>query len=162
MPTPEERLSKLGLALPAPVKIPPDLHLPFSLVNISGDRAFISGHPKQSPEGAIAGPFGQVGTELTTEQAQIAAHDIALSVLSNLKAEIGELSRVAGWLRVFGMVNSAPGYDQQHLVINGFSDLIIDIFGPEVGRHARSAIGVSGLPMNFAIEIEAEILLTSD
>lgn len=161
MSTPEERLAKLGLALPAPVKIPPDLHLPFSLVNIRGDRAFISGHPKQSPEGTIAGPFGQVGTELTTEQAQIAAHHIALSVLSNLKAEIGELSRVAGWLRVFGMVNSAPGYDQQHLVINGFSDLIIDIFGPEVGRHARSAIGVSGLPMNFAIEIEAEILLTS-
>lgn len=160
MPTPEERLAELGLTLPAPVVIPSNLHLPFTMVNVRGGRAFVSGHPKHSSEGAIVGPFGQVGAELTTEQAQIAAHDIALSVLSNLKAEIGELSRVAGWLRVFGMVNSAPGYDQQHLVINGFSDLIIDIFGPEVGRHARSAIGVSGLPMNFAIEIEAEILLT--
>jgi enamine deaminase RidA (YjgF/YER057c/UK114 family) len=97
---------------------------------------------------------------LTTEEAQLAARDIALSVLSNLKAEIGDLSRVVGWLRVFGMVNSAPGYDQQHLVINGFSDLIIDVFGPDVGRHARSAIGVAGLPMNFAIEIEAELLVS--
>ncbi len=60
------------------------------------------------------------------------------------------------------MVNSAPGFDQQHLVINGFSDLIIDVFGPDVGRHARSAIGVAGLPMNFAIEIEAEVLLADD
>lgn len=157
MPTPEEKLSELGLTLPAPLSLPPELHLPFSFVNVRGDRAFISGHPKQTAEGAIGGPFGQVGTELTTEEAHLAARDIGLSVLANLKAEIGELSRVSGWLRVFGMVNSAPGYDQQHLVINGFSDLIIDLFGPDIGRHARSAIGVAGLPMNFAIEIEAEV-----
>ena len=77
--------------------------------------------------------------------------------LSNLKKEIGELSRVKSWWRVFGMVNSTPEFDQQHLVINGFSDLIINIFGDDIGQHARSAIGVAGLPMNFAIEIEAEI-----
>ena len=75
------------------------------------------------------------------------------------KAEIGALSRVAGWVRVFGMVNSAPGYSEQHLALNGFSDLVIDIFGPEVGRHARSAIGVAGLPLNFAMEIEGEVLI---
>ena len=69
---------------------------------------FISGHPKQTLDGKIAGPFGKVGTDLTTENAQTAAHDIAVSVMANLKAQIGELSRVAGWLRVFGMVNSAP------------------------------------------------------
>ena len=159
MPSPEDRLADLNLALPAPIKLPPGLHLPFTFVNVRGDRAFISGHPKQSAAGAIAGPFGQVGTDLTTDEAQIAARDIGLSMLANLKAEIGELSRVAGWLRVFGMVNSAPGYDQQHLVINGFSDLIVAVFGPHIGRHARSAVGVAGLPLNFAIEIEAEILL---
>jgi enamine deaminase RidA (YjgF/YER057c/UK114 family) len=159
MSTPENRISELGLSLPAPLKLPPQIHLPFSLVNIRGDRAFISGHPKQTDAGAISGPYGKVDGELTTEAAHLAARDIALSVLANLKAEIGELSRVAGWLSVFGMVNSAPHFDEQHLVINGFSDLILNVFGPEIGRHSRSAIGVAGLPMNFAIEIEAEVLL---
>ncbi|MBO6603952.1 MULTISPECIES: RidA family protein [Paracoccaceae] len=159
MQTPEERLAELGLQLPAAISLPPDLHLPFALINVRGDRVFVSGHPKQTSEGAIAGPYGKVGAELSTEEAALAARDIALSVLANLRAEIGPLSRVAGWSRVFGMVNSAPGYDQQHLVINGFSDLIVDVFGAEVGRHARSAIGVAGLPMNFAIEIEAELSL---
>ncbi|WP_375550971.1 RidA family protein [Rhodophyticola porphyridii] len=159
MQTPEERLAELGLQLPAAISLPPDLHLPFALINVRGDRVFVSGHPKQTSEGAIAGPYGKVGAELSTEEAALAARDIALSVLANLRAEIGPLSRVAGWSRVFGMINSAPGYDQQHLVINGFSDLIVDVFGAEVGRHARSAIGVAGLPMNFAIEIEAELSL---
>jgi enamine deaminase RidA (YjgF/YER057c/UK114 family) len=102
-----------------------------------------------------------VGKDLTTQEAQLAARDIGLSILANLKAEIGELGRIAGWMRVFGMVNSASGYDQQHVVMNGFSDLIIDVFGADIGRHARSAIGVSGLPMNFAIEIEAEVLVSN-
>lgn len=150
MPTPEARLAELGLTLPAPIKLPPTIKLPFTFVNVRGDRA----------TGEIGGPFGKVGVELSTEDTQLAAREIGLSVLANLKAEIGELSRVAGWLRVFGMVNSSPDYDQQHLVVNGFSDLILDVFGPEVGRHARSAVGVAGLPMNFAIEIEAEVLLS--
>jgi enamine deaminase RidA (YjgF/YER057c/UK114 family) len=158
--TPEEKLAELGLELPAPIELPPNLKLPFSFVNLRGDRALISGHPKQNPDGSIGGPFGQVGKDLTTQEAQLAARDIGLSILANLKAEIGELGRIAGWMRVFGMVNSASGYDQQHIVMNGFSDLIIDVFGADIGRHARSAIGVSGLPMNFAIEIEAEVLVS--
>ena len=157
--TPEDRLAQMGLTLPAPVVVPDGLRLPFSFINIRGDRALISGHPKQAADGSIAGPFGQVGRDLTTAEGAEAARDIALSVLANLKAEIGALSRVAGWVRVFGMVNSAPGYGEQHLVLNGFSELILDVFGPEVGRHARSAIGTHGLPMNFAIEVEGEVLL---
>ncbi len=159
MPTPEDRLAELGLTLPKPIELPPGLHLPFTFVNIRGNRALISGHPRQSDAGAIDGPFGQLGAELTTDQGHEAARGIGLSILANLKAQIGELSRVAGWVRVFGMVNSAPGFSEQHLVINGFSDLIIDVFGAEIGRHARSAIGTAGLPMNFAIEIEGEVLL---
>jgi len=157
--TPEQRLAELGLVLPAPVVLPEGLSLPFSFVNLRGNRAIISGHPKQATDGSITGPFGQLGSDLTTAEGYAAAREIGLSVLSNLKAEIGELSRVAGWVRVFGMVNSAPGYGEQHLVINGFSDLILELFGPEVGRHARSAIGTQGLPMNFAIEVEGEVLL---
>ena len=157
MATPEQRLAELGLSLPSPLNIPPGLHLPFTFVNVRGSRVSISGHPKQSIDGKIAGPFGKVGQDLTTEEAQESARDVGLSVLANLKYEIGDLSRVVGWNRVFGMVNSAPGYSDQHQVINGFSDLIIDVFGKDVGRHARSAIGLAGLPMNFAIEIEAEL-----
>ena len=77
----------------------------------------------------------------------------------NLKQEIGDLSRITSWVRVFGMVNSAPGYDEQHIVINGFSELILEVFGSDKGRHSRSAIGVVGLPMNLAIEIEGEVLI---
>lgn len=158
--TPEQRLAELGLVLPMPTKTPPGLHLPFVPVNVRGNRVLISGHPKTSLKGEIVGPYGQVGQDLTTQDAQLAARDIGLTVIANLKQEIGELSRVTGWLRVFGMVNSAPGYSEQHLVINGFSDLIVDIFGLDVGQHARSAIGTHGLPLNFAIEIEAEVQIS--
>jgi len=152
----------LGLVLPAPTRVPAGLHLPFSLINVRGSRAVISGHPKHGADGSIAGPYGKIGNELSTEQGCIAARDVGLSMLANLQAEIGSLDRVSGWLRVFGMVNSVEGYSEQHTVISGFSDLIIDVFGPEIGRHARSAIGVSGLPMNFALEIEAEVELLPD
>ena len=159
MPTPEERLAELGLVLPPPVNVPDGLHLPFTFINVRGSRALISGHPAHDAEGKIIGPFGKLGTELTTEQGYAAARDIGISVLANLKAEIGDLSRVAGWTRVFSMVNSNPDFTEQHLVINGFSDLILNVFGAGVGRHARSAIGVANLPMNFAIEIEGEVIL---
>ena len=157
MKTPEERLNELGFSLPPPIILPEGLHLPFSFVNIRGNRAFISGHPRQSIEGAIDGPYGKLGRDLTMDQGKAASREIALSVLSNLKKKIGELSRVTGWCRVFGIVNSTQGFDEQQLVINSFSDLIIEVFGQGIGNHARSAIGVSGLPMNFAIEIEGEL-----
>ncbi len=160
--TPEQRLADLGYTLPVPTRTPAGLHLPFVPINIRGTRVFISGHPKTSADGQIVGPYGQVGRDVTTEEANLAARDIALTVLANLKNEIGELSRVAGWGRVFGMVNSAPGYAEQHLVINGFSDLIADVFGSDIGRHARSAIGTHGLPLNFALEIEAELLISGE
>jgi len=159
MTTPEHRLQELGLKLPQPTKLPEGLKIPFEFVNIRGERALFSGHPKSAMDGSIAGPFGVVGAGITTDQAYAEAREVALSVLANLKAELGELSRIAGWVRVFGMVTSAPDYSDQHVVVNGFSDLIIDVFGQDVGRHARSAIGVSGLPLGFAMEIEGEVLI---
>lgn len=157
--TPEQRLEEMGLTLPPPTKLPEGLHLPFSFINVRENRALFSGHPKTAPDGGIAGPFGAVGADLTTEEAYAEARGIGLSVLANLRAEIGDLSRITGWVRVFGMVNSAPGYTEQHVAINGFSDLVIDAFGSEIGRHARSAIGVAGLPMGLAMEIEGEVLI---
>jgi len=159
MQTPEDRLAALGITLPEPVRLPEGLHLPFAFVNLRGERALISGHPRHDAEGRIDGPFGLLGRDMTTDEGYAAARDIAVSVLANLKAEIGELSRVTGWVRVFGMVASAPGFTEQHLVVNGFSDLIIEVFGPEIGRHSRSAVGMVGLPMGFAMEIEGEALI---
>ena len=152
----ETRLQELGLTLPAATTIPASVHLPFKLVNVRGTRVMISGHPKSNADGSIGGPFGHLGAEFTTEEGYAASREIALAVLANVKAEIGDLDRITGWTRVFGMVNSAPGFSEQHLVINGFSDVILEVFGAEVGAHSRSAIGTHGLPMNFAIEVEAE------
>jgi hypothetical protein len=94
------------------VSVPDGLHLPFAFVNVRGDRALFSGHPKQGMDGAIEGPYGTLGANLTTEDGYSAAQEVALSVLANLKSELGELSRVTGWVRVFGMVTSATGYSK--------------------------------------------------
>ena len=159
MPTPEERLAQLGLTLPPPVQLPEGLVLPFAMVNVRGNRATISGHPRHGMDGKIDGPFGVLGQTMTTQEGYAAARGIGLSVLAHLKAELGDLGRITGWVRVFGMVTSAPGFTEQHLVINGFSDLILDVFGPDVGRHSRSAMGAAAMPLGLAIEIEGEVLI---
>jgi enamine deaminase RidA (YjgF/YER057c/UK114 family) len=153
----DDRLLELGLELPPAVQPPPGVVLPFDFVNIRDDRAMISGHGPQSPDGSLAPPFGQVGREVSLDEAVEAARLTALSMLGSLHRSLGSLDRITGWLRVFGMVNSAPGFAQQPTVINGFSDLILDVFGPEVGRHARSAVGMAALPFGIPVEIEAEV-----
>jgi enamine deaminase RidA (YjgF/YER057c/UK114 family) len=82
---------------------------------------------------------------------------VALSILGSLQRELGDLDRVTAWLRVFGMVNSAPGFSAQPSVINGFSDLILELYGPERGAHSRSAVGMAELPFDIPVEIEAEV-----
>jgi enamine deaminase RidA (YjgF/YER057c/UK114 family) len=153
----ETSLQALGLYLPDQLKTPSGARLPFAFVRVSGNRAYISGHGPLNPDGSLAGPFGKVGAEVSLEQAYQAARLTACSILSSLKRELGDLDRVAAWLRVFGMVNSAPGFDRQPAVINGFSDLILELYGPERGRHARSAVGLAELPFNLPVEIEAEV-----
>jgi enamine deaminase RidA (YjgF/YER057c/UK114 family) len=156
---PEKKIVELGLNLPKPVQLPKNLELPFNFINVRENRVLISGHPRQANDGSINGPYGQVGKDLTTQEAQLAAKEIGLSIFANLKQKIGNLSRIKSWVRVFGMVNSATGYDEQHIVLNGFSDLLLEVFGSEVGAHSRSAVGVAGLPMNLAIEIEGEVII---
>ena len=97
--------------------------------------------------------------ELSVEQGYAAARLTALAILGSLQRAIGDLDRVAGWRRVFGMVNSAPGFNRQPLVINGFSDLILELYGPEIGAHARSAVGLAELPFDIPVEIEGEVEL---
>ena len=157
MPRIEERLARLGLVLPAPIKVPQGVVLPFQFVRIVGSRAFLSGHGPQNADGSIAEPLGKIGLDLTVEQGYAAARLVALSMLGSLERALGDLDRIAHWQRVFGMVNSAPGFNRQPSVINGFSDLILELFGPEVGSHARSAVGMAELPFDFPVEIEGEV-----
>jgi enamine deaminase RidA (YjgF/YER057c/UK114 family) len=153
----DERLRALGLELPARPPAPAGVRLPFAFVRVRGRRAFISGHGPQLPDGSMAPPFGKVGAEVSLEQASQAARLTALSMLASLRRELGALERVTAWLRVFGMVNSAPGFTRQPQVLNGFSDLILELYGPERGAHARSAVGMAELPFQLPVEIEAEV-----
>jgi hypothetical protein len=158
----ENRLRALGLSLPPPTQPPPGVVLPFQFVRIIGRRALISGHGPQNPDGSFAIPFGKLGRDVTLEQGYIAARLTALSILGSLQRALGDLDRIAAWSRVFGMVNSAPGFTQQPSVINGCSDLVLEVFGPIVGAHCRSAVGLAELPFNIPVEIEGEVELVSD
>jgi enamine deaminase RidA (YjgF/YER057c/UK114 family) len=100
-----------------------------------------------------------VGLDVTQEQAYLAARLTGLAILGSLQRALGSLDRIEAWTRVFGMVNSAPGFSKQPAVINGFTDLILDVFGAETGAHARSAVGLAELPFNIPVEIEGEVAL---
>ena len=149
----ENRLFMAELALPAVFSAPAGIEFKFDLVRISGELAYISGH------GPIDGskPLmqGKVGADLTAEQGNEAARLTALSIIASLKQELGDLDRVRRWVKVLGMVNCAPGFSATPGVINGFSDLIIELWGPDRGAHARSAIGVAELPFDIPVEVEA-------
>ena len=155
----EQRIQALGLTLPGPLQLPPGAVLPFPWVRVVGSRALISGHGPTNADGSLADPLGKVGAEVTPEQAYLAARLTGLAILGSLKRELGDLDRVASWVRIFGMVNSAPGFNKQPAVINGFTDLIVEVFGPDRGAHARSAVGMGEVPFNIPVEIEGEVLL---
>ena len=159
MSTPEDRLAELGLVLPAPLQLPPGVTLPFPWVRIVGTRAIISGHGPTNSDGSLAEPLGKVGADVSEEQAYEAARLTGMVILGSLKRELGSLERIASWTRVFGMVNSAPGFIRQPAVVNGFTDLIVSVFGQERGAHARSAVGLAELPFRIPVEIEGEVEL---
>jgi enamine deaminase RidA (YjgF/YER057c/UK114 family) len=133
--------------------------LPFPWVRVVGNRALISGHGPTNDDGSLAGPLGKVGRDVTVEQAYASARRTGLAMLGSLERELGDLDRIAAWCRILGMVNSAPGFNRQPAVINGFTDLILEVFGPERGAHARSAVGLAELPFDLPIEIEGEVEL---
>jgi len=159
--TPDERIRELNLNLPKPIKLPPNVEMQFSWVRVSGNRVFISGHIALNVDGSVSEVVGKVGGDVTVEQGYEAARQTGLAILSSLKRELGTLNKITAWLRVFGMVNVEPGFVKTPLVINGFSDLILDVFGKEIGDHARSAVGMAELPFGAPVEIEAEVEIST-
>ncbi|MEO1051560.1 MAG: RidA family protein [Bacteroidota bacterium] len=143
----DEKLKSLGIELFEPTK---------PIANYvkavrTGNLIFLSGHgPDEPGKGYVK---GKLGKDLTIEEGQRAARLTAISLLSTLKAEIGDLSKVKRIVKVLGMVNCTPDFEDQPKVINGFSDLMVEVFGDK-GRHARSAVGMGSLPSNIAVEIE--------
>jgi enamine deaminase RidA (YjgF/YER057c/UK114 family) len=119
-----------------------------SLLFLSGHGAFVDGVPAHT---------GRLGDTMTTEQGRAAAEAVARSLLATMSAELGGLHRVARVVKLLVLVCSAPGFHEQHLVADGASDLLIDVLGDQVGRAARSAVGVAALPLGFAVEIEAVV-----
>ena len=156
----ERRLTDSGLTLPASPKLPPWVTISFEWVRVRGKRAFVSGHGPLTSDGTPAGPFGKVPSEVALEAAQESARLTALSMVANLKAAVGDLDRIVAWDVVNGFVNADPGYAQTTLVLNPLSDLILKIFGPDVGAHARTAIGVATVPLNLPLVASAEVELS--
>ena len=145
---PHDRLLALGISLP-PVAIPAAAYVPFVQ---TGQLVFISGHIAKKAGKAWV---GQLGLSMDTEEGQQAARAIAVDLLGTLQAACGgDLNRVARIVKVMSLVNSTPTFTEQHLVTNGCSQLLADVFGPDVGAHARSAFGVAQLPMGACVEIE--------
>lgn len=159
MPSIEQKLQDMGIVLPQPLQLPPGVVLPFPWVRIVGTRALISGHGPTNQDGSLAQPLGKVGLDVSLEQAHAAARLTGLAILGSLQRELGSLDRIAAWTHIFGMVNSAPGFKSQPAVINGFTELILAVFGPAIGAHARSAVGLAELPFNIPVEIEGEVEL---
>lgn len=145
--TPEEKLKALGLVLPD-VPMPVANYVPFKL---DGNTIYLSGQGPRRPDGSYH--VGKVGRNVTVEQAYSHAKLVGLGLLAAAKKAAGDLSRVEV-VKLFGMVNAVPDFAEHPIVINGCSDLLVEVLG-ERGRHARSAVGMGSLPNNMTVEIEA-------
>ena len=142
-----DRLSALQITLP-PVAVPAAAYVPFVR---SGNLVFLSGHiAKQDGKPWV----GQLGKNIDTATGKAAARAIAIDLLGTLHAAVGDLNKVTRIVKLMSLVNSTPDFTEQHLVTNGASELIAEVFGAEVGSHARSAFGVAQIPLGACVEIE--------
>lgn len=158
MSTIEQRLEKLGLRLPQPMAPPPGHQFPFALVRLSGAYAHASGHgPADGTDYLVQ---GKVGDTLTVEQGYDAARLATLSMLAAFKEALADLDRITGWVHAVGYVNCTPDFAHTFHVVNGFSDLILELWG-DAGKHARTAPGVAALPFNIPIVVEATVEITT-
>ncbi len=144
----EENIKALGLELPP---APPSLGIYYPVI-ITGKHLYVSGQGPVQSNGELI--KGKVGKDLTLEEGQVAARQVGLTMLSTIKAQIGDLGKIKRLIKTLGMVNCYPEFEQHPQTINGFSQLIVDLLGEEHGKGARSAVGMS-LPNNIAVEVEA-------
>jgi len=145
---PSEKVKELGLELP-PAPIPAGLYRPILVV---GKLLYVSGQGPIKMDGSLM--IGRAGDDLTIEQAKLAARQVGLTMLSTIQTHFGDLNKIKRLVKVLGMVNSAPDFGKQPLVMNGFSELMADIWGLEYGIGVRSAVGMM-LPDNIPVEVEA-------
>lgn len=153
--SPEEKLSAMGVTLPDPTT-------PLaSYVNAvrAGNLLFLAGKGPTDAQGKAI--TGKVGQDLTTAEANQAARSVAINHIAVLKAELGDLSRVRRIVKVLGMVNSVTDYTEHSKVMNGYSDVMVEVFG-EKGKHARSSVGMASLPFNIVVEVEAIVELEDE
>jgi enamine deaminase RidA (YjgF/YER057c/UK114 family) len=142
-----QRLQSLGITLP-PLAVPAAAYVPFVR---SGPLVFVSGHIARRD----GKPWvGQLGATMATDEGKAAARAVAIDLMGTLQAAVGDLAKVQRIVKVLSLVNSAPSYTEHHLVTNGCSELLVEVFGKDVGAHARSAFGVAQLPMGACVEIE--------
>ena len=151
--SPEEKLNQLNLELP-PAPKPAGVYKPLLVV---GNMAYVSGHGPLKPDGSMM--KGRVGQDVDQQGGYAAARQTGLAVIATLRAGLGSLDRVQRLVKTLGMVNAVPEFENHPAVINGFSDLFPELFGPENGVGARSAVGMGSLPMNITVEIEAQFEL---
>lgn len=144
----ETRITELGLELPAP----PRAMGSYVILKTTGNLAFTAGHGPIRADGSFI--TGRVGEDMDVEEAKEVARYVGLEILATLRQELGSLDRVTAVVKVVGFVNATPEFESHPAVINGCSDLFVEIFG-EAGKHARSAVGVPSLPAGIAVEIEA-------
>ena len=145
----EANLKRLGITLP-PAPKPVAVYVP---AVVTGNLLFASGHGPRTVEGKLL--QGKVGDTMTLAQGKAAARVVGLNVLSSIRATVGSLNRVARLVKVLGMVNATADFQQHPQVINGFSELMVQVFGEQRGKGARSAVGMGSLPSNIPVEIEA-------
>lgn len=148
----DDRLEELGLTLPKPFAPPPGVEFKFDLVRVHDGLAYVSGHLPMDGERILV--QGKVDADVTVEEAYEAARLTGLSILASLRQELGDLDRVRGWVKALGLVNCSPGFSKTPAVVNGFSELILELWGG-AGHHSRSAIGAAELPFDVPVEVEA-------
>lgn len=149
----EARVTELGLQLP-PAPKPAGVYKP---IVIAGNLAYVSGHGPLRPDGTMI--TGRVGDDLDQAAGYAAARQVGLAILASLRAQLGSLDRVHRVIKTLGMVNAAPDFKNHPAVINGFSELFAEVFGPDRGVGARSAVGMGSLPGNIAVEVETIVEL---
>jgi enamine deaminase RidA (YjgF/YER057c/UK114 family) len=152
----EARIKELKLELP-PAPKPAGVYKP---VVIAGNMAYVSGHGPLKTDGSMI--TGRVGVDTDQQGGYDAARQVGLAILSTLKAQLGSLDRIKRLVKTLGMVNAAPDFKQHPAVINGYSELMAQVFGPDAGVGARSAVGMGSLPGNITVEVESIFELTDE